>query len=63
MIRAYKEKDLSELLDVVFKDNLVGRKFYEKYGFIMVAEHVHEETGFIQLRLRLCYDLEAVELK
>lgn len=37
----------------VFKDNLVGRGFYEKVGFVQVAEQLHEETGFMQLRLRL----------
>ena len=37
----------------VFQDNTVGREFYEKYGFQQVAEHMHEETGFTQLRLRL----------
>ena len=36
----------------VFENNLVGRKFYENYGFIQVGEHVHEETGLIQLRLK-----------
>ena len=38
---------------VVFEDNKVGRAFYEKYGFRQVGEEVHEETGFMQLRLRL----------
>lgn len=37
----------------VFKDNQVGRKFYEKYGFSEVDEHLHAETGFMQLRLKL----------
>lgn len=37
----------------VFKDNQVGRTFYEKCGFHFVKEHLHEETGFMQLRLRL----------
>ena len=37
----------------VFRDNLVGQKFYEKYGFIKVNEHFHEETGLMQLRLKL----------
>ena len=37
----------------VFQDNLVGRKFYEKYGFSPVNESLDEATGFMQLRLRL----------
>lgn len=37
----------------VFKDNAVGRSFYEKYGFSQVGEHLHEETGLMQLRLKL----------
>ncbi len=37
----------------VFKDNKVGREFYEECGFHLVKEHLDEETGFMQLRLRL----------
>lgn len=49
-----KAKSIRAILELdVFKDNLVGRKFYEKYGFIQVGEHLHEETGFMQLRLKL----------
>jgi putative acetyltransferase len=51
MDKARNTRDVLEL--DVFKANLVGRKFYERYGFIQVAEHLHEETGFIQLRLNL----------
>ena len=48
-----KARSIREVLELdVFKDNRVGRKFYEKYGFRQVDEHVHEDTGFIQLRLR-----------
>jgi putative acetyltransferase len=46
-------RNLREELELdVFENNLVGRSFYEKYGFIQVGEHVHEETGLIQLRLK-----------
>lgn len=38
---------------VVFDGNKVGRAFYEKYGFRQVGEEVHEETGFMQLRLKM----------
>ena len=49
-----KARSIRDVLELdVFKDNLVGRKFYEKYGFSQVAEHLHEETGFMQLRLKL----------
>ena len=51
MDRAKRMRDTLELN--VFKDNLVGRKFYEKYGFSPVSESLNEETGFMQLRLRL----------
>lgn len=37
----------------VFEDNFVGRRFYNKYGFIQVGEYLHEETGLMQLRLKL----------
>ena len=37
----------------VFKDNKVGNDFYKKYGFHLIDEQLHEETGFMQLRLRL----------
>ena len=47
-------RSIRDVLELdVFKDNLVGRNFYEKYGFSKVDEHLHEETGFMQLRLRL----------
>lgn len=42
-----------DLMLDVFKDNLVGRRFYEKYGFVQVGEHLHEATGHLQLRLQL----------
>lgn len=34
-----------ELTVEVFAKNLIGRQFYSKYGFTMVEEKVHEETG------------------
>ena len=42
-----------ELVVEVFKKNTIGRAFYAKYGFEMIEEKVHEETGFELLRLRL----------
>ncbi|MEO1983299.1 MAG: GNAT family N-acetyltransferase, partial [Fuerstiella sp.] len=44
-----------EQLEVeVFKDNVIGRAFYAKYGFVLKEESVHEETGFDLLRLSFC---------
>ena len=37
----------------VFKEKHIGRAFYDRYGFEVVKEHLHEETGQLQLRLRL----------
>ena len=51
MDHAKSVRDVLELL--VFEDNKIGRAFYDKYGFRQVGEEVHEETGFMQLRLRL----------
>ena len=49
-----KARSMRDVLELdVLKDNQVGRKFYEKYGFSQVDEYLHEETGFMQLRLRL----------
>lgn len=42
-----------ELVVEVFKANSIGRAFYAKHGFETIAEHVHEQTGFDLLRLRL----------
>ena len=51
MDHARSIRDVLELL--VFEDNKVGRAFYEKCGFRQVGKEVHEETGFMQMRLRL----------
>jgi putative acetyltransferase len=41
-------------LDVeVFKANAIGRAFYDAYGFEVVGERMHEETGHPLLRLHL----------
>ena len=45
-----------ELVVEVFKANTMGRAFYAKYGFEVVAEKVHEQTGFELLRLRLAME-------
>ncbi|ERT05848.1 acetyltransferase family protein [Lyngbya aestuarii BL J] len=45
----------SQLFVEVFKENKVGRAFYEQYGFTLIDEHLHLETGYLLLRLRLKY--------
>jgi putative acetyltransferase len=37
----------------VFKANAAARSFYESYGFRLVNEHVNDETGYPEMRLRL----------
>ncbi|MEW6991806.1 GNAT family N-acetyltransferase [Colwelliaceae bacterium 6441] len=37
----------------VFKDNMIGRKFYQKYGFEFIEELVWENTGDILFYLKL----------
>jgi len=46
---------LSQFDDIfldVFEDNTIGRGFYEHYGFQIEYRHMHEESGFSQLRLK-----------
>lgn len=38
----------------VFKDNRIGRRFYDRYGFKLVDEYVHAPSG--QMTLKLAYD-------
>ena len=35
----------------VFKENAIGRRFYDRSGFKYQFEHVQEETGRTQMRL------------
>ena len=37
----------------VFEDNQIGQNFYRNYGFKEVDNYSCEETGFMQIRLRL----------
>ena len=45
----------------VFKANRIGRSFYDRYGFTLEREHVHDETG--QPLLTLCYRGNSVPTK
>ena len=36
----------------VFKDNKIGRAFYDKYGFKLFKEQIHEETNRKVLRMK-----------
>jgi putative acetyltransferase len=47
-------RGLREQLEVeVFKDNAIGRAFYDAYGFVELREGVHDETGRAVMRLGL----------
>ncbi|WP_299146634.1 GNAT family N-acetyltransferase [uncultured Tateyamaria sp.] len=37
----------------VFKDNKVGRPFYERYGFEYVEEYLHEQSGAISVKMSM----------
>lgn len=42
----------------VFKENHIGRTFYDRYGFVPIKEHLHGETGHTLVRMRLTEPLE-----
>jgi len=35
----------------VFKQNTIGRKFYDKYGFLADGERLHEPSGHVAIRM------------
>ncbi len=41
-----------ELEVEVFKENIIGRGFYDKYGFKMMKEYFHEESKQVVLRMK-----------
>lgn len=57
--RAMVDKAVAEkgaLTVEVFRDNAIGRPFYEAYGFQYVDDYVHEASG--QVTLRMAYSPE-----
>jgi putative acetyltransferase len=49
-----KAQELHGDLEVeVFQENSIGRRFYSRYGFELMEEKIHKETGNILLRLKL----------
>ena len=49
--------EAGDLEVVVFKNNAIGRRFYERYGFKFMTEFIHEPTQ--QMCHRLIYKLTA----
>lgn len=37
----------------VFKDNTVGRPFYERYGFEFVEDYLHEQSGAVTVKMSM----------
>ena len=50
MNKAYENH--KELKVEVFKENAIGTKFYSRYGFSLVREYFHEESGMVMLCLQ-----------
>jgi putative acetyltransferase len=50
MNKAYEKHGYLEL--EVFENNIIGRRFYSKYGFKYLSKSIHEETGSIILKLK-----------
>jgi putative acetyltransferase len=46
------KKEHSDLEVEVFEKNLIGRTFYDKYGFEKIKQYNHEESGYVVLRLK-----------
>ena len=52
-----RARDLRGELEVeVFTANAIGRAFYDKYGFELMHEKIHEPSGFEVMRLKLAAD-------
>ncbi|MBK7872352.1 MAG: N-acetyltransferase [Saprospiraceae bacterium] len=42
----------NELEVEVFEHNMIGRAFYDRYGFKIIQEHMHEETNQKLFRMK-----------
>ena len=52
-----KARSLHDELEVdVFAANSIGRRFYEKAGFLPLSDYYHQPTGQTMLRLKLSSD-------
>jgi putative acetyltransferase len=52
-----KARELHGELEVaVFKENVIGHRFYSKYGFKFINESLHQPTGQQITRLRYKFD-------
>ena len=50
-------QQLRDQLEVeVFEANEIGRRFYDRYGFEVIKEHIHQQTGHPLIRMRLTVD-------
>lgn len=59
-----KAQELHGDLEVeVFKANLIGCDFYSKYGFELINEKTHQQTGNQLLRLRFTANKELQEVR
>ncbi len=48
-------RSMHKTLEVeVFKNNVIGSAFYHRYGFTLMHEQFHEESGQLLLRLNCC---------
>ena len=46
--------DMHEDLEVeVFRENKIGRAFYDKYGFKIIKKFIHEDSGQEVLRMKI----------
>ena len=52
IVKLQHEDKWEELEVEVFKDNKIGRAFYDRYGFKFVHEYIHEETNRAVWRMK-----------